>query len=167
AASRLTFYGDLSNSASKSKTISWSKRAAMGSVVLALALGSAPPDFCTLSNFRLSAMVMSPHALTPSEYIRSSIKEIAAVRTKERPTPTAFMQTHHHRFSVILPRPGQDVTLASNTACIALATPKEMGNQMAAPGITSKAVFWRQNAGTFGIPMPCRFQRQYELLVRT
>jgi len=33
AATRLTFCGDLSNSASKSKTISWSKRAAMGSVV--------------------------------------------------------------------------------------------------------------------------------------
>ena len=36
---------------------------------------------------------------------------------------------------------GQDVSLANNTACIAVATAKEIGNQSTAPRITSNAVF--------------------------
>src|SRR5258705_4311580 len=36
---------------------------------------------------------------------------------------------------------GQDVSLANNTACIAVAAPKEIGSQSTAPKITSNAVF--------------------------
>src|SRR3954451_15903007 len=51
---------------------------------------------------------------------------------------------------------GQDANLANNTACIAVATAKEIGSHSTAARITSNAVFgvrWRHVRNTHAIPL--------------